>query len=306
MSDANANQTLVVCPNDDGGDDGLIDTMAIVIGVLTLIGSAIAYFVQQCRDRNDADEAKRKEDADFDREQALDRVRKQLSIFIGPMHRLYKTQNTVLLQFQKESGCGVENRCTKTGGVAYWMKYWPDDFLQQFIEDPQSFEAVMHRNFVSRRLKPIYTRIRELVLSHMSDLADMPTQKEWLERYTEKDIITSPYVGSMNINVIFDTYTAWTLEFDDIVESWAEGDFRRMQPTITVPMLICNDLIDLLYDNAKAKEARYNRHVTIHKNTIQKSLIEMVKENTIRDHWRDLDVIQEYFVEKTITLSGAK
>jgi hypothetical protein len=99
-------------------------------------------------------------------------------------------------------------------------------------------------------------------------LRDMPTQEEWLQRHKVEDI-TSPYNGSINISVIFDTYTAWTLEFDDIVESWSEGDFRRMQPTTRVATVICNGLIDLLMDNAKTKEAQYNKHVSVHKNTRQ-------------------------------------
>ena len=207
---------------------------------------------------------------DLDREQALARVRLQLSEFIGPMHRLWKTQSTIVMHYLKQSGHGFDHmpEVVARKGQAYWMTLMREDFLLEFVEDPHSFEAVNYRNVVTRRLKPMYTRIRELVLIHMSDLADMPTQEEWLNRYREEDI-TSPYNGSMNINVIFDTYTAWTLEFDDIVESWAEGDFRRMQPTIKFAFLICNDLIDLLYDNAKAKEARYNKHVTVHRNTIQ-------------------------------------
>ena len=84
----------------------------------------------------------------------------------------------------------------------------------------------------------------------------------------------------MKINVIFYTYTAWTLEFDDTVESWAEGDFRRMQPKIKFAFLVCNDLLDLLYDNAKAKEARYDNHVTIRKNTIQNTWQESIHRTT--------------------------
>jgi hypothetical protein len=87
----------------------------------------------------------------------------------------------------------------------------------------------------------------------------------------------------MNINSIFDSYVAWSLEFDDIVESWAVGDFRRMQPTTKVAFLICNDLIDLLYDNAKEKEARYNHHVSKHKNTIQITTDVRVMQGYVRD-----------------------
>ena len=83
------NQTLVVCPQEDAE---LVDQFAIGIGVLTVLGSIIGYFVQQYRDRQDAAEAKIKEDEDLDRQQALQRARKQLSVLVGPLHRLWKTQ----------------------------------------------------------------------------------------------------------------------------------------------------------------------------------------------------------------------
>mmetsp|Transcript_7969 Transcript_7969/g.16578 ORF Transcript_7969/g.16578 Transcript_7969/m.16578 type:complete len:193 (-) Transcript_7969:287-865(-) len=137
----------------------------------------------------------------------------------------------------------------------------------------------------------------------MSDLADMPPQEEWLERFT-KEAVMSPHTGSLNINVIFDSYTAYTFEFDDIIDSWAQEDFRRMQPTTVVPWLICNNLVDLLFDNAKEKEARYNKHVTVHKNVIQQDLATKIRNNeskgTDRDDSRNMierakDHIEEQF-----------
>jgi hypothetical protein len=95
------------------------------------------------------------------------------------------------------------------------------------------------------------------------------------------EAVTSPYNGSINVNVIFDTYCAWTLEFDDIIESWMEEDYRRMQPDIRFAGMICNDLVDLLYDNAKEKEARYNKHVKVHRNTLQLTDDNKVKQSVI-------------------------
>jgi hypothetical protein len=303
-------ETIVVCPDDEGE---LVDTFAIVIGVLTVIGSIIAYFMQQSKDRKDAAEAKIKEDAALDREQGLERVRKQLSILVGPMHRLWKAHNTIIMQWRRQSGHGYEDYSgmMTNKGQAYWITLLSDDFLGTFIEDPDTFEAVMYRNLISRRIKPIDTMLRELILNHMSDLADMPTQVEWLNKYG-KDDITSPHTGSMNINVIFDSFVAWSLEFDDIVESWSEGDFRRMQPTTRVAFLICNNLIDLLYDNAKEKEARYNHHVTVHKNTIQMSIEAQVKQGYVRNnfmkeghirHMLTEDDIEDYIENKNETAS---
>ena len=268
MSSEASNENLVlVCPDEE---TELVDQFAIAIAVLTLIGSIITYFIQRNCERHDAIEVKIKEDEDMDRAQALERVRTQLSVLIGPMHRAWKTHSTIMAHYSVESGHGIAHykEILNKRGQAFWCKYFLDDFLQLFIEDPYSEGAVMYRNFVTRRLKPIYTRIRELHLNHMTDLADMPSQEEWLNRWAEEDV-RSPYNGSLNINVIFDTYTAWTLEYDDIVASWAEEDFRRMQPSIRTAFVIVNDLIDLLHDNAKAKEAKYNKHVSVHQNTKQ-------------------------------------
>lgn len=270
MSFANTTESIVlVCENKEDEVE-LVDTFAIAIGVLTIIGSIITYFIQQNQERKDAIEAKIKEDAELDRVQALERARKQVSVLIGPMHRAWKTQASIMAHYTIESGHGYGHvpEMLKKRGKAFWNKMFLDEFLQRFIDDPHSFEAEMYRNFVSRRLKPVYTRVRELVLNHMADLADMPSQDEWLERWTEEEA-TSPYNGSLNINVIFDSYSAWTFEYDDIVESWKNGDFRRMQPTMRFAFFLCNDLIDLLYDNAKAKEAKYNKHVSLHKNDRQ-------------------------------------
>ncbi len=266
---SNNNETLIVCPGNDDGTN-LVDSFAIAVAILTLIGSIIAYFIQRNQERKDAINAKLKEDNDLDREQALDRVRNQLAVFVGPMHRLWKIQGAAIAQYTLVSGHGFEYlmRVANEKGRAFWMTMMAEEFVLPFTKNPDSFEAVLYRNFVTRRLKPTYTKIRNLIENHLTDLADMPTQEEWLTRYHKEDIM-SPYNGSFNINVIFDSYAVWTLEFDDIVESWAEQDFRRMQPTTLVPFLICNDLIDILYENAKAKEAKYNKHVSIHKNTIQ-------------------------------------
>ncbi len=270
MSSEAFNENLVlVCPDQEAE---LVDKFAVAVAILTLIGSLVTYFIQRHNERQDANEARIKENEDMDRNQALERVRTQISVLIGPMHRAFKTQMTTLAHYYIESGHGIAHysEMLRKRGQALWYKTFFDDYLQQFIEDPHSDDAVLFRHFVTRRLKPIYTRVRELHLKHMADLADMPTQEEWLQRWTEEDV-RSPYNGSININVIFDTYTAWTFEYDDIVESWAQEDFRRMQPSIRSSLFLCNDLIDLLYDNAKAKEAKYNNHVSIHKNTKQEN-----------------------------------
>ena len=296
------NQTLVVCPQEDAE---LVDQFAIGIGVLTVLGSIIGVFIQRYRERQDAAEAKIKEDEDLDRAQALERVREQLSILVGPLHRLWKTQSIIGIRYRRQSGHGLGDysEAILKQGRSYWMTQLRDEFLQPFIDDPYSYDAVLYRNFVTKRCKTIYTRIRELILSHMSDLADMPPQEEWLERFTNEDVM-SPHTGSLNINVIFDSYTAYTFEFDDIIDSWAQEDFRRMQPTTVVPWLICNNLVDLLFDNAKEKEARYNKHITVHKNVIQQDFVAEIRNNeskgTDRDDSRNMierakDHIEEQF-----------
>lgn len=82
------------------------------------------------------------------------------------------------------------------------MTLLKDGFLQHFIEDPHTYDAQIYRNYNTRRLKPLlWMRIRELILTHMSELADMPSQDEWLKRYKKKDVM-SPHTHSVNINVI--------------------------------------------------------------------------------------------------------
>ena len=258
------------------------DTLAMIMGVLTLFGSAITYFVQRNQEKRQSivqrDQEKRQEaKEELDRQLALERVRKQLTHFVGPLHRLFKTHTTVTINYFKNSGHGMDHMLTsmKLKGCNYWIHLFKEDFLLPFIDNPNSSEAKHYRNLVARRLKPLYTRIRELVLVHGSDLADLPSQEEWLEMYDQASV-TSPILGSLNTNVIFDTFSAWTLEFDDIIESWAEEDYERMQPTIVVNWCVLNELVDLLFDNAKEKEAKYNKHVKLHKNVVDKSMEEQL------------------------------
>ena len=247
-------------------------TVGITLGILTLMGSAVTFFVQRSQEKRNEAIADRNKEMELDRQQALERIRLQLERIVGPIHRLYKTQNTVILNYiqQRDAKDGMDHMLQAIKGDNAWIPLFREGFLKPFLDDPTSEEAKRYRNFVSRRLSPLYTRIRELVLSYGSDL-DLPTQEEWLAKYDQQRV-TSPIVGSPNTNVILDTFCAWTLEFDDIVASWAEEDFTRMQPTTVVAFTIVNDLIDLLYENAKTKEAKYNKHVTVNKNVVDADL----------------------------------
>jgi hypothetical protein len=203
-------ETLVVCPDQE---PELADTFAIAIGVLTVIGTVIAYFLQAREDRISAREQQQKEDDNFDREQALDRVRKQESVLIGPLHRLWKTQNVVNMVYRKQSGHGFYDFpiALEKKGKFFWMTYFMDSHLEPFIENPHSFEAVVYRNFVTRQLKPIYTKIRDLILNHMSDLSDMPTQVSMLHFVSDSIIVFHPVFGSHNCNdtICFDSKDEW-------------------------------------------------------------------------------------------------
>ena len=248
------------------------ETLAVFLGLLTVIGSVITYFIQRRQDKIDEVESEKKKAAELDRDQALERVRKQMSGFVGPLHRLWKTPSTTVRSYTQQHGHGMSHFVKAVESKAHWLVLFDPDILQPFIDNPDSFEAQLYRNCISRSIKQLYTRIRELVLMHGSDLADMPTQEEWLLKY-DRESVTSPFNGSLNVNVILDTYVAWTLEFDDIVESWGENDFRRMQPKTVVAWLIANDLIDQLYDNAKMKEAKYNKHVKVHRNILDRDAV---------------------------------
>jgi len=249
--------------------------LAVILAFVTLVGSIVAYFYQRYQERKEQAEADKQKLEDIDRQQALERVRQQLSVYVGPLHRLYKTQNTLLAQYRNQTKKNMNNmlESLRKKGKTQWFQTFHNENLDPYIEDPTSLEARQYRSMVLHRLKPVYTQIRELVLNHASDLADMPTQEEWLQTHS-KESLMSPYVGSININVMFDTFTVWTYEFDDIVESWNDGDFSRMQPTTKVAWMICNDIVDTLYDNAKMKEATYNNHVKVHRNTAQIYTIE--------------------------------
>ena len=69
-----------------------------------------------------------------------------------------------------------------------------------------------------------------------------------------------------------------------------------MQPTTKVAWIIVNDVIDLLYDNAKEKEATYNKHVKVHKNVLHVKQAPKVKSITRQKGARlsILDLIDAY------------
>ena len=243
--------------------------LAVLLAVFTLLGSAVAFFLQKARDRREQKDADERSAGEIDRQQALERVREQLRLYVGPLHRLYKTQNTILQQYRLQHNTKTHLHykvAMARKGRFHWAQCFSPESLAPFLENPHSPEAKIYRNMITRRQKPVYTRVRDLVLEHAANLADMPTQEEWLQEFT-REAALSPYTFSVNANVIFDTYTAWTFEFDDIIENWTtEEDFTFMQPTTKVAWLIVDHVVDLLYDNAKEKEARYNKHVKVHKN----------------------------------------
>jgi len=239
--------------------------LTVLLGVITLLSSVVGYFVQRNIERKEEAAADQHALDNLDRQQALERVRRQLSLYVGPLHRLVKTQNTTIAQYRQATN--------KTVKFQTWMNLFHNFCLEPYLEDPMCLDAKHYRSFVIHQLKPIYERIRKLVLNHAADLAEYPTQEEYLKKYdNDEKVVMSPYVGSINVNVIFDTYCVWSYEFDDIVECWKEGDFSRMQPTTMVTWGIINYLADFMYDNAKEKEAKYNKHVKVHHNVVQQGL----------------------------------
>lgn len=242
------------------------DVMAVFLGVVTLLGSIVAYSVQRSIERREQKELDKRALDDFDRNQALDRIREQLSLYVGPIHRLYRIQSTMVMQYVQTSEMKYEET-----DIGIWSRCFPNEYVEAFIEKPMSLQAKQYRGLVTRRLQPLYTRTRILHLKHSSDLADMPSQEEYLQKWGE-ELVKSPYLGSMNINVMFDTFTVWTYEFDDIIKCWGEGDYSRMQPTTRVAWPICNYIVDYLLENAKLKEARYNKHVKFHQNKRQRPI----------------------------------
>ena len=183
--------------------------LAVLLAVCTLLGSAITFFLQQNRDRKEQKDPDERSANEIDRQQALERVREQLSLYVGPLHRLFKTQNTIIQHYriQHNSKAGMLYKVAMARrGKFHWMQLFHPESIKPFLGNPYSPEAKIYRNMITRRLKPIYTRIRELIMEHAANLADMPTQDEWLQTY-DRESIKSPYTFSIHANVIFDTYT---------------------------------------------------------------------------------------------------
>ena len=341
------------CGSSNGSDDNdskpnWIEMSGILFAAVTVLGSIVTFFIQRNKDRQGVIEQNAKECANNDRQLALDRVRIQIRDFVGPVHRLYKTMNTIMCQYCHSTGHGMQHFLfameRKQGRC--WMKLFRDDFLQELLittnernttptsttrinnaeiresnignvsalssssnnnservevgvgvvlNDTNTLER--YTNFIIRQLQPIYTSIRNLILRHGSDLADMPSQEEWLIRHPDRRTVLSPITKSVNIFTIFDSFTAWTYEFDDIIQSWpllnnnnnnddddddddddnnnetsdndANNHNMMLQPETVVNWFCLNDLIDLLYDNAKEKERKYNKHVSVHSNKLE-------------------------------------
>jgi len=235
------------------------DVLEVLLGVVILMGTILGYFIQRNVERKEVKDDEQSRLYDMDRQQALDRVRMQLKVYVGPLHRLYKVQSATMMQYYMSNNIPLVNSGT------YWTRMFNDLSIDPILENPHSLRAQHYRSFVENRLRPVYTQARELHLKHASDLADMPSQDEYLAKYGEENCM-SPYVGSVNINVIFDTYTTWSYEFDEVIEGWKDGDYTKMQPETRVAWGIGNYIVDYLHDNARKKEAEYNKHVKVHLN----------------------------------------
>jgi len=259
---------VCVCENDGGSGfsfdidyfDG--EVLAVFLGIFTLFGTIVAYFIQRHIERKEQAKCDQKQADNEDRQLALERSREQLSVYAGPLHRFCKSQNTTPMQFLNANDVMFDTQHTE-----YWSHYLPKKLIDEVLDDPQSLRAKRYRRFVIHRVKPLYMETRRLHIRH-SNLADMPSQEEYLKTWGD-EAVRSPYVGSININVIFDTFVVWSYEFDDIIIGWENGDYSRVQPSTRVAWPIINYIADYLAENAKKKEARYNKHVKVHTNDLQ-------------------------------------
>ena len=123
------------------------DNLALYLATISALVTVAGYFLQRNIERREQAEAEKQQLEETDRQQALDRVRRQLSVYVGPLHRLIKTQNSTFMQCRQSMGVGLPR-----GRSGYWDQFFPEEIFAPFIEDPQSLEARQYRAAVVHRL----------------------------------------------------------------------------------------------------------------------------------------------------------
>ena len=231
--------------------------------LVTGIASIVAFFAKSYADAAAHKTAEAEKQADLDREQALTRVRLQISTFVGPLHRSFKCFNTALMSYQQSTtldGKMHQHIPAAWKSKKYWTPVFDDLIVAGYIASPDSPEAVRYRTFITARFQPLWRISRDLIIAHASDLAELPLDVDWEEKHP-KETRMSPYTFSSHTLVPFDSLVNWSYEFDEIVSEWERGIFLRMQPFVALPIRLLIDNVDHQFATAKEKEAKYNPHV---------------------------------------------
>ena len=188
----------------------------------------------------------------------LARVRQQISVFIGPLHRHFKVTNTATLNFFLVRGHYPD--IMKYYGQlfqrkpAYGAIPCPPALCEQMSADPQSTCAREYRTLCRDILVPYHSVCRQLILEHGSDLADTPAEDVWDAKFSPEQL-ASPGTKSTTHFGVLDAYCLYSKEFEQVVREWDEekGVFERWQPQAPIPVLM-NVLVDAMFAQVKKRE----------------------------------------------------
>ncbi len=190
----------------------------------------------------------------------LKRVRQQMSVFIGPLHRHIKLCTTAILNFFVVRGHypGVYSHY----GDLFQAKplygaCFPPGLCEKMAADPQGECACEWRAMCREILVPGYNVCRQLILEYGSDLADTPSKDAWEDKYT-KEQLESPGTKATTHFSAMDAFCLWSKEFELLVRDWDEerGVFPLWQPRALFPVML-NGLVDTMFSQVKKRESKF-------------------------------------------------
>ena len=228
------------------GGGNASDIGLVVQGVLIFLASVVGVFgfiVKGRIERKAQNRANEVQHQQHLRRLNLERIRLQISMFIGPACQhsmilwsqfwtstLTGDQDTT---FDKLSNGLVSEYYTSVNfsfqsfmrGKINGMKSWVGPKAEQAMRDnPNSLLAVTYRRVLTRLVRRSAVPLSELIEKHGQVLSQFPTADEFKKRWP-----CSAEDGWLR-NAFYNSFVNWTHEFVDIIKSWQAGNYALLFP----------------------------------------------------------------------------
>jgi hypothetical protein len=152
-------------------------------------------------------------------EAELKRVRQQLELFVGPVHRRLKASNTAVNGFCIVRGNypdQFQHFSSLMKATPVFGPFFAPALCEELTADPDGTKADEYRELVRDYMLPHWIRIRQLILDHGSDLAEQPAPEQWEHKWKAEQL-EAPGTKATNFLSVLDNAVVWVRELELLV-----------------------------------------------------------------------------------------